>query len=273
MKILVNHISLNELIEKFDQINFNEIIINLAKCLKIIMLNKHPNEIYLTGNFDGIFDIVLPRNTSFRDAMRTCQDQEAKGIVLSKLSNYTKIDDFIENTIPYSISLFTNECWKEINTPLADLSIYIKEIKNIPCLSSGSLSDIIKRAVILLELTVVSKDGILNSCYSDILYTEEFENNFIQLMRSSDEEKHSVIKDISELICSLNGFIKDSKVSTRNKRDIYYNQDKEIYLSTDYLHGTFEVHDENGSHQGEINFKGKLLEEKDKSKRHDIFLK
>jgi len=272
MKILINNLSIDELIYNYHTSNCDDLMVSLARCIKTIHLNNHPNEIVLTGEFSSFMDIQLSKDHTFRSQIRCCSDREAKGIIMSRLSNYIKIDDLSVESIPYSLSIFSNDCWREIITPLKDSSPHLENIKNIPCFYSGELLEILKRAQILCDIDSLESKEIINKKISEVYYNSNFEDKYIRLMRSNNPEKESIIKEISELTCLLNGFSKDINRCKKNGRDIYHHHQKNIYLSVDYLHGTFEIFDQHGSHQFEINCKGEIIEDGDKSRRHDIII-
>jgi len=273
MKILINHLSLVEFKENFNQLDINGLMIDLAKSLRIMALNNSANNIFLTGNFDSLFDVRFDDKNTFRNILNSCSDRDAKGIILAKLSNYRKIDDLSGENIEFSISFFSSEKWKDIQTPLCEISPHISSIKNIPCLLSGDIKTTLKRATILSNFAVNDDKVIINTKYIDCFYTKGFEENFTALMRTSKPEKNEIIKIASELICKINGFTKDLNICKKNGRDIFYHDQKNMYLSIDYLHGTFEKHDSQGVHQGEISFSGRELESKDRTRQHDITIK
>lgn len=270
MKILLNHLSIEDLISNFNNIDKTSAIYNFSHCLKMISLYEDITKINLIGNIVSILDIELPSRSDFRDFIRSCTDAEARGIALSRLSNYSQSADILNESVNYSISIFSNTPWEEIKTPLNKLSNKLSEVKNIPNLNSNDLYKVASRSHILLDFLGHQHQSFLNEKYIDFFYNHDFEVNYLLLMRSKDERKQSLIKDLSGLICSLSGFTKDNKISKKNSRDIYFHSEKNLYLSTDFLHGTFEVLDNKGLHLCEINFKGVQISGKDTSGKHNI---
>jgi hypothetical protein len=272
MKILINTLSLNELVTNYDPRLFDEILTHFAHSLKIINVSHSPNNILLTGDYNSIIDVSFGRGNTFRNQMHICKDSDARGLVLARLSNYEKIDN-LDEPMPYCISFFINDCWKEIVTPFQQYSPHTNNIKNIPCLNSGALTKKIDRASILLDIKLPQSHDIINFLYAELYYNDAFAEEFTALMRTSSDDKNDVISRLSKLICTLNGFVKDVNKSKMNGRDIFFNRYKCVYFSVDYLHGTFEVYNDKGAHQYEINFKGIKIEDRDKKGMHDIRIK
>ncbi|MDY0996026.1 hypothetical protein SOM38_18115 [Pantoea agglomerans] len=273
MKILINNLSIDQMIIDYNKINTEDVFIDLARCLKVLRISNSPNDILLTGNFDSFLEIEIAKGKSFRTELKGCSDRDVRGLVLSRLSNYTKIEDLEQHKINYSLSLFVSDCWKEVNTILNESSDNLKSIKNIPCFYSGGLLKVINRANILIDMcSPVTKDIIDKKC-AEIYYHPEIEKKYTELMRTNDSEKKQVISKITELTCIINGFKKEQTLSNKNRRDIYYNENKKAYLSVDFLHGTFEIHSQDGTHQYEINCKGEIIEAGDKSGKHNIEIK
>lgn len=75
---------------------------------------------------------------------------------------------------------------------------------------------------------------------------------------------------VGRYIAELNGWQYKPILSKRNNRKVFKALNQFVYLSIDTLHGSFEVHDRNGVHCFEINFKGELLE--DAQDRHDLVI-
>ncbi len=268
MKIMINHLSFENSESSSTQVNFEYVVKGFAESLKLLYLKYSIHDVQLTGVIDNIKDVKLYNNVDLINIVRRCQDSDAKNLVLAKLVNYVNLSQFGTGiSVEFSISLFTCEKWKEIITPLAE---EYDNIKNIPCLLTGNLNAILLRLVILKDLLLVDESDLINKKYVNSFYLGDFEREFLELSRSSNEEKRSVIHTLSKIICELSGLSLNMDLSKKNKREIYQNQKGSVLLSTDYLHGTFEVYDSKGIHQSEINFKGEILEEGDKSGRHNI---
>ncbi|AJZ91638.1 hypothetical protein VW41_22735 [Klebsiella michiganensis] len=87
--------------------------------------------------------------------------------------------------------------------------------------------------------------------------------------------KIEVIRRMAKFIAELNNYNFDASTSQKNRnggaiRDIFYCDQKDIYLSTDVTHGRFEVLDRSGIHLCEINFDGDITKPRDKTGAHNI---
>lgn len=87
------------------------------------------------------------------------------------------------------------------------------------------------------------------------------DNNFdVEFARGNENYKVGLANKVGTYIAKLNGWEYKSRLSTRNNRRVFKALNQLVYLSIDTQHGTFEVHDRNGIHCYEINFKGDPIE-------------
>jgi DUF971 family protein len=101
--------------------------------------------------------------------------------------------------------------------------------------------------------------------------------DFPQSISKKIDKKAELLR-VGSKVAEMNGWIYDSKVTNKNKnsgqlRFIFrsLNSKKQYYLSIDFekAHGAFELHDYNGKHLGEIDFKG-TVPPKNPQTSHDI---
>lgn len=268
MNILLNHLSLDD-INDLSKPAMKDLFHEFARSLKLISLNTNIHEILLKGSED-IHKIKFPNNKSLMEMLRECNDRDLKGIILARMVNYTILNDFQNSELKFSLSFFSNENWKEIVTSLQHHHDSLKNILNIPSLKFSSLSKTTERARILINFTSDVDFDYLNTSMIINFYSTEFESAFTELCRTNALEKKSIITNLAYLIAALSGYDKNDRISQLNKRIIFYNDRLNKYLSVDFLHGAFEVNDQRGRHQKEINFKGVITEDADSSGRHDI---
>ena len=87
--------------------------------------------------------------------------------------------------------------------------------------------------------------------------------------RLNPSERVAIYKKVAGDLAEKNKWTKNAKLSKKNGRDIYTDADGNHY-SLDSRHGTFEVLDKKGRHQGEIDFAGRKRSDADKTGQHDI---
>ena len=68
-----------------------------------------------------------------------------------------------------------------------------------------------------------------------------------------------------------NKWAKNDALTKKNGRDVYKDNNGDLY-ALDTQHGTFEVLNTKGKHQGEINFEGVKTKDADKTGKHDLKL-
>jgi len=94
-----------------------------------------------------------------------------------------------------------------------------------------------------------------------------------QIAKLPPGERVAKIKEHSKRVAEGNGWTQNSKLTKKNKRDVYQDDDGNLW-ALDSQHGAFEKLNSKGKHQGEFNFDlkenaGKL----DKSGGHDLIVK
>ncbi|AXE16691.1 hypothetical protein DR864_02570 [Runella rosea] len=99
----------------------------------------------------------------------------------------------------------------------------------------------------------------------DIKY-DEITNNI------NDNQKISIYRSVGKYIAEMNGWQENNSLSKKNNRAIFKALNQSAYLAIDTMHGTFELHDRNGKHKGEYNFKGEKVDDADTAGNHDIEL-
>lgn len=105
------------------------------------------------------------------------------------------------------------------------------------------------------------------------------------LQSSYSGQKISDFTQIGIEVAIRNHYIYDAKLTALNKRrakkdkkerspkrQVFINQARDVYLSTDFLHGGFEVYDKNAVHQGQYKFNGNFEKAPDNNS-HPLFLK
>ncbi|RJF93197.1 hemagglutinin repeat-containing protein [Sphingomonas cavernae] len=98
----------------------------------------------------------------------------------------------------------------------------------------------------------------------------EFEKSLVGL---SPGERVATVRTKLADVATGNGWMKDSKLSRINGRDIYRDPKTGNYYAVDSQHGRYEILDKRGNHQGEMNIDGSIYEDKkDISGKHDIKL-
>jgi RHS repeat-associated protein len=88
-------------------------------------------------------------------------------------------------------------------------------------------------------------------------------------------ERIAKFKDVGKQVAKENGWVKNKNLMKKNgnKYEIYTDRKSGMNYSLDTQHGTFEVLNKKGKHQGEVDFSGKQTKTADKSGGHDIIVK
>ena len=89
----------------------------------------------------------------------------------------------------------------------------------------------------------------------------------------SPNERVAYIRTNASNIASQKGWVKDSKLSRINGRDVYYDSSSGRYYAVDTQHGRFEVLNKRGRHQGEVDFNLNPTKPADNSGGHDLRMK
>ena len=86
-------------------------------------------------------------------------------------------------------------------------------------------------------------------------------------------DRVATVKIKAKEIADQYGFVKNSKLSKINGRDIYMDKSTGYLYAVDSQHGRFEVLNRNGKHLGEVNFNFELTKPGDSSGSHNIKIK
>lgn len=102
---------------------------------------------------------------------------------------------------------------------------------------------------------------------------------------SNEDDKISSFGKIGLEVAKRNNYVYDEKLTYINKklakkdkngnspkRQIFTSKNRNVYLSTDFLHGGFEVYNNKPDHQGQYKFNGVFEKEPD-DKSHPLYLK
>lgn len=273
IKIFINTDSITE---DAGALNVDEILIDFAKRMRGLRLIV--GDFNLAGFVENVHNITL-KNHVLKEHIKSCPDYEAKGLLLSKIFSFERIDntEHIENILntPISLSFQTHEKYNE-----CDITIDGTAFKNYPCYYTGTLSSRVTRGEILYDsiisghtdpVTSNKENNYLQSSFAYLLYNESYHAAFTEVTRTSNPEKRSLIASTADFIARINGFSKDQTLINKNRGyTIYSKKHTDYYLSVDFLHGCFEVLSMNGKHICEINFKDELTSERDESGSHDI---
>lgn len=100
---------------------------------------------------------------------------------------------------------------------------------------------------------------------------KNFDEFYAKVKILSAEERIAEYKNAGKRVADGNGWVKDDALIKKNNRDIYTSEAGE-HFALDTQHGSFEVLNKKGKHQGEINFKGTKIDDADKTGKHDIKL-
>ncbi len=109
----------------------------------------------------------------------------------------------------------------------------------------------------------------INQLLTDVKYFEK-------LMGKDDTNfKRGLFFDTGTEIAEMNGWVHDKRVSRINsthhrKRKVFVARNPTAYLSIDFMHGAFELHDRDGIHIGEYNFTGVNLNSTYNDNSHNI---
>lgn len=108
---------------------------------------------------------------------------------------------------------------------------------------------------------------------SDILPNQEITNEYLNYHQFYVERNDGrflnpknpikTIKNIGNIVASVNGWIRNDKYSSINKREVFtHSKSKSIFITIDTEKGDFEIHnsDKNKNHLGAISFDGAKIE-------------
>lgn len=98
------------------------------------------------------------------------------------------------------------------------------------------------------------------------------------LKSSSKDYRISVFEEIGKEVAKRNKYQYDQRLTYINKkksggdkRQVFKSLTSDVYLSTDFENGGFEVYDKNAKHQGQYNFNGEHDKDADQ-KSHPLYL-
>lgn len=99
------------------------------------------------------------------------------------------------------------------------------------------------------------------------------------LKSSSEEHRKATFEAVGREVAKRNGYQYDSslthinkKKSGGSKRQVFKSLTSDVYLSTDFENGGFEVYDKGARHQGQYKFNGEFEKEADETS-HPLYLK
>ena len=134
----------------------------------------------------------------------------------------------------------------------------------IPFISGASVKQIIK------NFWRVGSNEIVDSFFVK-RGVKNFDEFYKKVSKLSAEERIAEYKAAGKRVADGNGWKKNDSLTKKNGRDVYSNEEGE-HFALDTQHGSFEVLNSKGKHQGEINFDGIKIDDADKSGKHDIKL-
>lgn len=127
-------------------------------------------------------------------------------------------------------------------------------------------------------------DGRWNAIINPLRFTARMaqflqDTNYEEKANGQGDEnfKMGLFFKIGTYIAEMNGWIYDRRMSrinsTKNKkRKVFYARNPTAFLSIDFMHGTFELHDRFGTHITEYNFNGVNLETTYNDRSHDLYI-
>ncbi len=244
--IIQNNTSLKQAVNQITDIDLKSLLTTILTD-STIYLGQYPSNYFHQGknDFFSAFDTYLAMNN------QDC-------IILSLHSEHF----WVNNIIP----LINNSIISEhFNCPTTNFSTFINGINVWEPLIKKFILNKKKQEGYLCHAVSV-KQMIPRNIYSKYLHEINDPNVKIANIRS-------MAKLIAE--CCEYEFMED--ISNRNRngsiiRDIYFNSENDVYISTDINHGRFEVLDNHGTHICEINFEGTQTKPRDTTRRHNIRL-
>lgn len=94
-----------------------------------------------------------------------------------------------------------------------------------------------------------------------------------KIAKMPPNERVALIREVASEIAKKNNWKKDTNISRKNNRDVYYDPKSKQYYAVDTQHGTFEVVNRRGKHQQEVDFNLNQTKGEDKSGRHNLIVK
>lgn len=241
------------------------------------------NDITLKQAINSITDIelkylltsILTDSTSYLGEYPSAYFHQGKDTFFNAFDTYLSMN----NQDCIILSLHTEPFWVDNIIPLINNSITSNHF-NCPTTNFSTFIDGINAWEPLIKKFVINKkkqEGYL--CHGVSVKKLLPRNIYSKYLHEINDPncKISNIRSMAKLIAECCEYQFMPEISIRNRtggviRDIYYNLEKNIYISTDINHGRFEVLDNNGFHICEINFEGIQTKPRDTTRRHNIQL-
>lgn len=192
---------------------------------------------------------------------------------------------FINETV--AISAATDAFQNCIHVEFSSTDLRNGNVQNALIPHAASQPQLRRHVAVIGRLTFKPKDHpcsrenpLPNSEYVNRFYVQD---NWVELLkRCALPSTYSIpiIEDIARDVALMNGYDFEPDLTRLNhrkrnsKRQIFSSVEpaQEIFLSTDFEKGAFEVCDRHGRHLGEWLFSGSIHKNADTSGDHDIFL-
>lgn len=279
-------------------INESSVFISLKNTL--IFLQSIDEKFLLCMPSNGP-DLSLIGGSSFKSLIQRISDYELKSLLTTILTDSTKyigqypqeyIEQSTSNSMPafetyisyepkYNIilSMHTHEAWMNKQITLSKHG-EISNHLNTPKTIYENINEAVQDWTLLIKHILINKERCANPLpYSEVLrkILPPFIFTHYEKSLKNPSEKINTIRTMANFIAEVNGYVYSREVSSRNRsngsiRDIFYHNDLNYYISTDLLHGRFELLDNSGIHICEIDFWGNTTKNKDHTGRHNINL-
>lgn len=131
----------------------------------------------------------------------------------------------------------------------------------------------------LFQAEIDGKWNAINNPFRFAARMDQFlkETNYDERITGPGDEnfKMALFFETGTAIAEMNGWVHDRRMSKINstankKRKVFYARNPTAYLSIDFMHGAFELHNRFGIHITEYNFRGLDLENTYSDKSHDL---
>ena len=138
----------------------------------------------------------------------------------------------------------------------------------VPFVSGGSTKQVLKG---FWQVFDNKQGGAIVDAFFSTRGVKNFDEFYNKVRKLSAEERIAEYKAAGKRVADGNGWKKNNKYSKNNGRDVYEAENGDLF-ALDTQHGTFEVLNKKGKHQGEINFEGIKTKDADTSGGHDLKL-
>lgn len=246
-------------------------------------------------------EFLVEENITFKQALSSISDSELRTLLITILANSTcylgeypkshfhqPSNDFFNAFETYLgteppekiiLSVHSNVQWENNFVSLINNAIE-SSFPNCPSLNFNNFIDGINKWEGIIKI-FISKNEKIDSylCHGisvkklipKILYDKylsEIQNPNLKIQN---------IRAMAKLVAECCEYQYSHEISQRNRlgpviRDIYYNQTNELYISTDIIHGRFEVLNSAGIHICEVDFEGKQTKSRDVTGLHNIII-